>query len=341
MEKDKVLSVIVPAYNMEQYLGKCLESLVTGPEGMASLEVIVVNDGSKDGTLKIAQSYGNRFPEVFKVIDKENGNYGSCINRGLAEASGKYVKVLDADDNFSTSSLNSFLTFLNTAEADMVVSPYVRVDASRQYQEQVISWHIGCCHTDIANPALHHVLFSKDFQMHAVTYRRDIFFGLDYHQTEGISYTDQEWMFTPMSQVRTVAFFEAPLYYYLIGREGQTMDMEVQKRQVNHNVRGLYKMLSEYKKMPHCSKVMDDYLLLRLDQRSSYIYKTYLLNSLPIAELTEVDNQIRGISPDYYSRMDQLVVHETFPYRFIRGFRNHRRRTFLFNVYRCYMLLMK
>ena len=339
MALEKVLTIIVPAYNMEQYLGKCLESLMMEREKMSLLEVIVVNDGSKDATLKIAQSYKDKYPDVFKIIDKENGNYGSCINRGLAVASGKYVKILDADDYFSTESLCNFLAFLASATSNLVVSPYVRVDASHSNKEKIISWNIGGKTMDITDPALSQILFSKDFQMHAVTYRKDIFEGWDYHQTEGLSYTDQEWMFTPMSCVRTVAYFGEPLYYYLNGRDGQTMNWEVQRRQVSHNVKGLYKMLSDYTQMKVGSKVMDNYLLLRLDQRASHIYKIYLLNDLPIDELTEVDNQIKVLAPDYYHRMDQLVVHQIYPYRFIRGFRMHRRKTLLFNIYRCYMSL--
>ena len=95
---DKILTVIVPAYNMEQYLAYCLDSLCIS-QHQNDIEVLVINDGSKDATSIIAHDYERKLPQVFKVIDKENGNYGSCVNRGLAEACGKYIKVLDADDS--------------------------------------------------------------------------------------------------------------------------------------------------------------------------------------------------------------------------------------------------
>ena len=72
----KVISIVIPTYNMEEYLDKCLSSLLIN--GMERVEVIVVNDGSSDGSLTVAQTYVDKYPESFIVIDKKNGNYGSC-----------------------------------------------------------------------------------------------------------------------------------------------------------------------------------------------------------------------------------------------------------------------
>ena len=94
---DKLLTVIVPAYNMEHMLEKDLESLIISDNYFDKLEVIVINDGSKDKTLDIAKRFEVNYPSVFKTIDKENGNYGSCINAGLKSANGTFIKIMDAD----------------------------------------------------------------------------------------------------------------------------------------------------------------------------------------------------------------------------------------------------
>ena len=94
----KILSVIIPSYNMEDYLQKCLDSLILNDKKqMEMLDVLVINDGSTDATSSIAHRYQARYPGIFRVIDKGNGHYGSCVNRGLSEARGKYVKILDAE----------------------------------------------------------------------------------------------------------------------------------------------------------------------------------------------------------------------------------------------------
>lgn len=89
---DKVLTVIVPVYNMEKYIRQCLESLVIGGG------VLVVLDGSKDGSAEIAYEFVEQYPDTFRIIYKANGGHGSAINTGLMMASGEYVKILDSDD---------------------------------------------------------------------------------------------------------------------------------------------------------------------------------------------------------------------------------------------------
>ena len=134
---DKVLSIIVPTYNMERYLDKCLSSLcVTDHNLLNTLEVLVINDGSKDASSKIGHRYHDEYPYVFRVIDKENGNYGSCINRGLKEATGKYIKVLDADDYFDSSVLGQYLDFLFEQEVDYKHT-HSRAYAGGQTEKQI------------------------------------------------------------------------------------------------------------------------------------------------------------------------------------------------------------
>ena len=91
----KLLSFVVPSYNSEKYLNKCVDSLLKGGE---DVEIIIVNDGSKDNTIKIAREYEEKYPSIIKVVDKENGGHGSGINSGLEVATGLYFKCVDSDD---------------------------------------------------------------------------------------------------------------------------------------------------------------------------------------------------------------------------------------------------
>ena len=79
----KLLSIIVPAYNMEAFLPQCVESILRTPS-LAAVEVVVVNDGSKDRTLRVARQYADRYADTVRVIDKPNGNYGSTMELRMA-----------------------------------------------------------------------------------------------------------------------------------------------------------------------------------------------------------------------------------------------------------------
>ena len=131
---DKILTVIIPTYNMEDYLRYCLDSLLI-KENFKQLEVLIINDGSKDSSSAIGHEYEQLYPEVFRVIDKENGNYGSCINRGLKEAKGKYVKILDADDSFHTKHFEAFVSFLVEIDADLILSDFAVVNVNREVKK--------------------------------------------------------------------------------------------------------------------------------------------------------------------------------------------------------------
>ena len=90
---NKTLTIIIPSYNMEKYLDRCLSSLIIDDGLMDLLEALIINDGSKDRTSEIGHQYETKYPGTFRVIDKENGHYGSCINRGLTEAKGKCQSI--------------------------------------------------------------------------------------------------------------------------------------------------------------------------------------------------------------------------------------------------------
>lgn len=240
---DKLLSIIIPTYNMEQYLRYCLDSLLI-IENFETLDVLVVNDGSKDSSSAIAHEYADRYPTVFRVIDKENGNYGSCINRGLKEATGKYIKVLDADDSFDTTHFEDFVTYLMHTDADLILSDFAIVNEERE----IVRYH----RYDFEPNRLYQMEEVcttpkfQDMEMHAVTYRRNILTNIDYKQTEGISYTDQQWIFIPMLYVKNVCRFDKHVYNYLIGREGQTISAGVRQKSMSHIIHCINDMIETY-----------------------------------------------------------------------------------------------
>lgn len=118
---DKIVSFIIPSYNVEKYLNICLTSFLN-PEVLDQIEVIVVDDGSKDQTAQIARTYIEQYPQVFRLISKENGGHGSAINAGTAQAVGRYLKVIDADDWVVTENLKEFVEKLTDCSADVVLS---------------------------------------------------------------------------------------------------------------------------------------------------------------------------------------------------------------------------
>lgn len=238
----KTLTLVIPSYNMEAYLPHCIDSLgidalkeVVLPDAGTlgdRLEVLIVNDGSKDRTSEIAHDFESRYPQIVRTIDKTNGHYGSCVNRGLAEAQGTFIKILDADDSLATSVFCDFLNALcvienrqDDEETDLVISGFQRVRFDGSPFEGPVEYSYP---TDVSFGVDRLVGHDAPYHlMPALTYRTERLRLLKYRQTEGMLYTDTEWVILPLCMVRKIRHWPGTLYLYSIGREGQSMNETV------------------------------------------------------------------------------------------------------------------
>ena len=118
----KLISFIIPCYNSSSYMRHCIESILPGGD---DVEILIVNDGSnKDNTLEIAKEYEQKYPNICRTIDKENGGHGSTINKALEIATGKYFRPIDGDDWIKSENLSSFIKILNSTNSDAVISNF-------------------------------------------------------------------------------------------------------------------------------------------------------------------------------------------------------------------------
>lgn len=215
----KTLSICVPSYNMEKYIRRNIESFLDSG-CLNDLELIVVNDGSKDSTLSIAREYEALYPQTIVVIDKNNGHYGSCINAALKIATGKYFRIVDADDWVNTESLRSFISLLRDNDADCFITKY------STYSELSGKTHSMDMNASIMGRTLKidEIEINPSFlHMHCITWRKEHLMSIHYSQTEGICYTDLEYGCLPMLSARTIYFTDLVLYQYFIGRQDQSV----------------------------------------------------------------------------------------------------------------------
>ena len=326
----KILSVVVPSYNMEAYLPRCLGSLVV-PDGtlMKRLDVLVVNDGSKDRTSEIAHDFKRRYPGVFRVIDKANGNYGSCINVALPEARGVYVKILDADDWVDTATFQRFLDLLEDEvsrgkdSADLVAANYSLVDPAGKERARINhSFPPGRDHSldDLAP-------LSTRFLLQSITYRTEVVRSIGYRQTEGVSYTDIEWTLEPMVKVKCVTFFPESVVRYLIGREGQTVDPDKYARNYDQVVQIVTGLVSRYEcRLSQCNEISRRYFDKHFLQLLSLVYEAFCFGvqgRRVSGNLKKIDEAIRA-TPVLFGKTESFrYLSKSCPVRLIRAWRRH------------------
>ena len=122
----KILTIAVPSFNAEKYLVETIPT-VLNLKNIELVDLIIINDGSKDDTLSVANKMKRDYPNIIQIVDKENGGHGSAVNSGIKYAKGKYFKVLDADDWVDTENLDKLIEYLKITDIDEIVSPYYKV----------------------------------------------------------------------------------------------------------------------------------------------------------------------------------------------------------------------
>lgn len=210
------LSIIVPVYGVEKYIDKCLNSLVK--QSLKEIEVIVVNDGTKDNSQKIIDKYVKKYPDKIKSYIKENGGQGSARNYGLKKASGEYIGYVDSDDFVEKDMYKKLYNKAKENNYDIVVCGNYNV--SEDYQNKNIDAFINNYNTDYTD--LENIFFGKMAVWNKI-YKRDILIKNKLEFKEKVWYEDLAFTLKAIMNSNTFAFIDEPLYDYLI-REGSTMN---------------------------------------------------------------------------------------------------------------------
>ena len=264
----KYISFAIPCYNSQDYMAHAIESILQGGE---DVEIIIVNDGSKDDTLKIAREYVGKYPDIVRVVDKENGGHGDAVTAGLTHASGSYFKVVDSDDWVDEESLHKILALLRRfqdegEEIDMLVSNYV--------YEKVGVEHKKCIHYRNVLPQdeifhwqdIGHFRIDQYILMHSVIYRTDLLKLIQLRLPKHTFYVDNIYVYYPLPHVRKMYYLDVDFYRYYIGREDQSVNEKV--------------MISRVDQQIYVTKTMID--MYDLNKISSKKLKNYMINYLAI-----------------------------------------------------------
>ena len=232
----KLLTVTVPCYNSQDYMENCINSLLAGGE---RVEIIIIDDGSRDATGRIADEYAARYPTIVKAVHQENGGHGEGINAGLRHATGTYFKTVDSDDTLSAD-FPAFLDALEDCErrggVDMAVSNYYYVhsdgkgDRSINYasvlpEGRIFRW------ADTKPFRLHQML-----TIHSCTFRTEVMRKWGQELPKHVFYEDNLMVCQTLPFVERMFYFNADLYRYWIGRPDQSVQQNVMMKRYHHQV---------------------------------------------------------------------------------------------------------
>lgn len=232
----KYITFAIPSYNSENYMRHALSSLLVCKE---DIEILVIDDGSKDNTLKIAKEYEKKYPGIVKAIHKENGGHGSGVNKGLELAQGLYYKVVDSDDWVDEESLKKVIATIKQLkkekkDVDMMVVNYVY---EREDGQKEINYHKTLPANQIFTwDEVGH--FKKDayLLMHSVIYKTELLKKINLKLPEHTFYVDNIFVYYPLPFVKTMYYLDVPFYRYFIGREDQSVNEKVMIGRIDQQI---------------------------------------------------------------------------------------------------------
>ena len=242
----KLLTFTIPCYNSQDYMEKCIDSILPGGE---DVEIIIVDDGSKDRTAEIADAYAAKYPTIVKVIHQENGGHGEAVNTGIRNATGLYFKVVDSDDWVDPDAYGKILDTLrdfagSEVNLDMLLSNYVYEKEGATHKkvmrqmgvprDMVFTWD------DVPHFYKGHYIL-----MHSVIYRTKLLRECQLELPKHTFYVDNIYVFNPMPFVKNMYYLNVDFYRYFIGRPDQSVNEQVMIRRIDQQIR-VNKLMVDY-----------------------------------------------------------------------------------------------
>jgi len=204
------ISVIVPCYNVEKYLPSCLDSLIASQ--ILNMEIILVNDGSTDNTLKIIKKYVQDNPHLFKLLDKENGGLSDARNQGIAASTGTYLSFIDSDDTIEPDLYQKLNTIIEKSSPDIIV-----FGENRIYPDHTIKVSSGltqsCQNKEEIKSIMPYIYPAACNKL----YKKELFNNLQF--TKGIWYEDVDFIYRLLPHLNSITLLEG-YYYNYYQREG-------------------------------------------------------------------------------------------------------------------------
>lgn len=207
MIEEDIISVIVPVYNGERYLAACLDSIIT--QSYKLLEIIVINDGSSDFGLEIAQKYSEKDDRI-KVYTYENGGLSVARNRGLSLATGDYITFVDADDLLLPRALETMYRILKKHGGDIIQGETIRAKVHKEIQLPKKFPYLEFKPEE----AISNVLYQKKLlpSVCAKLYKRDLFKDINFEK--GLLYEDLNIFYLLFERANKIIWIDFPVYFY-------------------------------------------------------------------------------------------------------------------------------
>ena len=235
----KTVTFVIPCYNSQDYMEKCIDSLLPGGD---DIEILIVNDGSKDRTAEIADRYAAKYPNIVRAVHKENGGHGSGLNVGIEQAQGRYLKIVDSDDWAGEEALQEVMRTLRSFiskgdEVDMMIANYVYEYVEENKQNRICYKNVFPQNKVFGWKEVKKVDHLKYILMHSVFYSTALLRKSGLKLPEHTFYVDNLFVYVPLPLVKNMYYLNVDFYHYYIGRIDQSVNEKVMVKRLDQQLR--------------------------------------------------------------------------------------------------------
>ena len=270
---------------------RAISTLLTGGD---DVEILIVDDGSKDKTAQIADAYAAKYPTIVKAIHQENGGHGEAVNAGLRNATGAYFKVVDSDDWVNTEAYAQILGVLRSMLAgqknlDMLISNFV-YEKQGAKRKRVMSYRSALPQNRIFTWRDIRLFRTGQYiLMHSVIYRTQLLRDCGLELPKHTFYVDNLFVYEPLPHVKTMYYMNVNFYRYFIGREDQSVNEQVMIKRIDQQIL--------------VNKLMMDIPIMDLTPRK---LRKYMLNYLAIITTVSSILAIKSDLPENMAKKNEL-----------------------------------
>lgn len=263
----KLISFAIPSYNSQDYMSKCIESLLPGGD---DVEILIVDDGSTDRTPEIADEYEKKYPGIVKAVHQENGGHGEAVNAGLRNATGKYFKVVDSDDWVDAGAYKQVLSTLKQLERskneiDMLLTNYVYEKEGKKHKKHMMYTPLFPTNKVIGWEDMKRNIKGFVILMHSVIYRTAMLRESGLVLPKHTFYVDNLFVYIPLPYVKKFYYLNVDFYRYYIGREGQSVAEATMVKRIDQQLRVNYMMVDAVDPWDIDDKHLRNYMLSYLE----------------------------------------------------------------------------
>ncbi len=311
------ISVIIPAYNTEKYIAKCLDSILA--QEINNMEVIVIDDGSTDNTYQIVKQYSCKYPEI-KLFKQKNLKISAARNNGLKKASGKYVIFIDSDDYLEKNMFKQMYTRIEEDNSDLCICGINKLFTNRKEIE------VESCLKNSDDIIADYLIKHKEMDVGIWNkmFRKKIIDNNNICFENGHFFEDTLFVFKYICHINKISFIEKPLYNLL--KRGDSVSTSYRPEIVKH-AENLYEKVHEYLRMINKEDYYRYIYYLKVRTKMHLIHHNIKYNKKNMQQKVGGlirDISLKGLTKFPYKYAAAILLLKTLPKLYINFYQNRK-----------------